>query len=154
MKTETMFSSATGDWATPQEFFDMLDEIFHFTLDPCADEKNHKCEKYFTKEQNGLEQSWNGETVFCNPPYGRDIGLWLQKSVDEARNGATIVLLIPARTDTKWFHELVFPNASVWFVKGRLKFGGSGNSAPFPSMVAVMTKETLETPEHRMVGLI
>lgn len=154
MKTETMFSSATGDWATPQEFFDMLDEIFHFTLDPCADEKNHKCEKYFTKEQNGLEQSWNGETVFCNPPYGRDIGQWIQKSIDEVRNGAIVVLLIHARTDTKWFHELVFPNASVWFVKGRLKFGGSGNSAPFPSMVAVMTKETLETPEHRMVGLI
>ena len=141
MKVETMFSSATGDWATPQEFFDMLDEIFHFTLDPCADEKNHKCEKYFTKEQNGLEQYWNGETVFCNPPYGRDIGQWIQKSIDEARKGATVVLLIPARTDTKWFHEYVLPYGEIEFLKGRVRFVGAKDVAPFPSMIGVFRRK-------------
>ena len=154
MINDGMKTCNSCEWATPQDFYDRLNNEFHFTLDPCATPQNTKCKKFYTKEQDGLAQDWTGETVFCNPPYGRDIGLWIQKSIDEVRNGARVVLLIHARTDTKWFHELVFPNASVWFVKGRLKFGGSGNSAPFPSMVAVMTKETLETPEHRMVGLI
>lgn len=143
MKQETMFSSKTGEWATPQDFFDKLNAEFHFTLDPCADEQNHKCARYFTKKQNGLVQSWARETVFCNPPYGRDIALWIRKAIEQARNGACVVMLIPARTDTKWFHDLVFPCSEIRFVKGRLKFGGSGNSAPFPSMVVVMTPDTV-----------
>lgn len=154
MKTETMFSSKTGDWATPQEFFDRLNAEFHFTLDPCADERNHKCERYFTKKQNGLAQSWAGETVFCNPPYGRDISLWIRKGLEEAQNGAVVVLLIHARTDTKWFHEMVFPYAEIRFVKGRLKFGGSGNSAPFPSMVVVVTPDTVTGRGFRKITVM
>lgn len=143
MKPEVMFSSATNEWATPQEFFNKLDGEFHFTLDPCADEENHKTGKYFTKKQNGLEQSWAGETVFCNPPYGRNIDKWIRKCAEEAGKGAVVVMLIPARTDTKWFHELIFPYAEIRFVRGRLKFGDGKNSAPFPSMVVVFTPETV-----------
>ena len=87
MNTDLMFSSKTVQWSTPQDFFDELNEEFGFTLDPCADEFNHKCEKYFTKEQNGLLQSWEGETVFCNPPYGREIGVWVQKCFLEVESG-------------------------------------------------------------------
>ena len=154
MRPETMFSSKTGEWATPQEFFDRLDAEFHFTLDPCADEKNHKCTKYFTKKQNGLAQSWAGEIVFCNPPYGRDIGLWIRKGLEEAQAGAVVVMLIPARVDTKWFHELIFPYSEIRFVKGRLKFGESGNSAPFPSMVVVMTSETVTGRGFRRITVM
>jgi site-specific DNA-methyltransferase (adenine-specific) len=154
MKTETMFSSATEDWATPQEFFDELDAEFLFTLDPCADDKNHKCEKYFTKEQNGLEQSWAGETVYCNPPYGRNIDKWIRKAVREAKDGAIVVMLIPARTDTKWFHEQVFPFGDIRFVKGRLKFGDGKNNAPFPSMVVVFTQGTVGRWKPREITTI
>ena len=135
-----MFSSKTDQWATPQDFFDILDKEFSFTLDPCADETNHKCNRYFTKEIDGLSQAWSGETVFCNPPYGRDIKKWVKKSRDEAQKpNTTVVMLIPARTDTQYFHDYIYqkPNVEVRFIKGRLKFGDSNNSAPFPSMVVV-----------------
>lgn len=143
MNTEVMFSSKTDQWATPQAFFDELNEEFSFTLDPCADEFNHKCEKYFTKEQDGLVQDWGGETVFCNPPYGREIPLWVKKCYDEVRSGgcSVAVMLIPARTDTRWFHEYIYGKAEIRFIKGRLKFGESANSAPFPSMLCVFKKE-------------
>lgn len=135
-----MFSSKTDQWATPQDFFDTLDREFSFTLDPCADETNHKCNHYFTQEIDGLSQDWGGETVFCNPPYGRDIKNWVKKSRDEAlKPNTTVVMLIPARTDTQYFHDYIYqkPNVEVRFIKGRLKFGDSNNSAPFPSMVVV-----------------
>ena len=133
-----MFSSATDQWATPQNFFDELNEEFSFNLDPCADSTNHKCEKYFTKEQNGLSQDWGGYCVFCNPPYGREISKWVQKSYEESqKEDTTVVMLIPARTDTKWFHEYIYNKAEIRFLKGRLKFGDAKNSAPFPSMVVV-----------------
>ena len=135
-----MFSSKTDQWATPQDFFDILDREFSFTLDPCADETNHKCNRYFTQEIDGLSQDWGGETVFCNPPYGRDIKKWVKKSRDEAQKpNTTVVMLIPARTDTQYFHDYIYqkPNVEVRFIKGRLKFGDSNNSAPFPSMVVV-----------------
>ena len=138
MNTDLMFSSKTDQWATPQDFFDKLNEEFKFTLDPCADALNHKCEKYFTKEQNGLHQNWEGETVFCNPPYGRETGIWVKKCHDEAQKENTVcVMLIPARTDTRWFHEFIYDQAEIRFVKGRLKFGDGKNSAPFPSMVVI-----------------
>ncbi|AUO14766.1 phage N-6-adenine-methyltransferase [Priestia megaterium] len=139
MNTEVMFSSKTDLWATPQSFFDELNKEFRFNLDPCANEENAKCEKYFTQEQNGLVQDWGGHTVFCNPPYGREIGKWVQKSYEEAQKlNTTVVLLIPARTDTKYFHEFIYHHATeIRFVKGRLKFGDSKNPAPFPSMVVV-----------------
>lgn len=135
MNTNVMFSSTTDDWSTPQDFFDKLNDEFHFTLDPCADESNHKCEKYFTKEQNGLIQNWSGERVFCNPPYGREIGEWVKRCATSAAE--LVVMLIPARTDTRWFHEFIYNKAEIRFLRGRLKFGNSKNSAPFPSMVVI-----------------
>ena len=143
MNTEVMFSSQTDQWATPQDFFNKLNEEFHFTLDPCADEFNHKCDRYYTKEQDGLLQSWEDETVFCNPPYGREIGKLVQKCFLEVEDGGCkcVVMLIPARTDTQWFHKYIYNNAAeIRFIKGRLKFGDSDNSAPFPSMVVVFKK--------------
>ena len=132
------FMSTTDQWATPQWFFDELDKEFNFNLDPCADSTNHKCDKYFTKEQNGLEMDWGGYTVYCNPPYGREIGRWVKKA---AESGTTVVMLLPARTDTKWFHEYIYGKAEVRFIKGRLKFGDSKNSAPFPSMVVIYRRK-------------
>lgn len=146
MNTDLMFSSKTDQWATPQNFFDELNDEFHFTLDPCADEFNHKCEKYFTKEYDGLSQSWKDEVVFCNPPYGREIGAWVQKCFLEVEEGGCecAVMLIPARTDTQWFHNYIYGKAAeIRFIKGRLKFGNSNNSAPFPSMVVVFKKKFL-----------
>lgn len=138
MITEALFSSKTDNWATPQNFFDELNKEFHFTLDPCADEKNHKCEKFFTRKENGLLQDWSGESVFVNPPYGREIYNWVEKCYWEGHKENTIVvLLIPARTDTKYFHDFILNRSEIRFIKGRLKFGDSDNSAPFPSMVVV-----------------
>lgn len=137
MNQDVMFSSSTDDWATPQEFFDRLNEEFRFTLDPCANEKNHKCDRYYTKEQDGLLQPWDGERVFCNPPYGRGIGAWVKKAREAAERNALVVLLLPARTDTRWFHEWIYGQSEIRFLRGRLRFGGAANSAPFPSMVVV-----------------
>ena len=139
MNTELMFSSKEECWETPQDFFDELDEEFHFTVDVCADQSNHKCVRYYTEKKDGLQQSWQGEVVWCNPPYGRKIGKWVEKSFDEVyKNGCKIaVLLLPARTETKWFHDFVLHRAEIRFIKGRLKFGGSKYNAPFPSMVVV-----------------
>lgn len=138
MNTNLMFSSKTDQWATPQRFFDELNNEFHFDLDPCADEINHKCEKYFNASENGLLQNWGGYRVFCNPPYGRDICKWVEKAYREGHKDNTLVcLLIPARTDTKYFHDYIKNRAEVRFIPGRLKFGDSKNAAPFPSMVVI-----------------
>lgn len=140
MNTDVMFSSRTDQWETPQDLFDELNNEFGFTLDPCADDNNHKCKKYFTKEIDGLSQCWKGESVFCNPPYGRGVGSWVRKCYlhGKVENGIA-VMLIPARTDTRWFHEYIYnkKNVEVRFLKGRLKFGESKNYAPFPSMVVI-----------------
>ena len=138
MNTDVMFSSATDMWATPQNFFDELNREFNFSLDACALPSNAKCEKFFTPEQDGLSQNWEGN-VWCNPPYGRDVGNWVAKAYESAHSGTetVVVMLLPARTDTKWFHEYIYGKAEVRFVKGRLKFGDGANSAPFPSMVVV-----------------
>jgi site-specific DNA-methyltransferase (adenine-specific) len=139
MENRIHFSSATDNWSTPQYLFDALNKEFHFTLDPCADSSNHKCEKYYTKEQDGLAQDWSGEIVFCNPPYGREIGKWVKKSYDEVYNGTCecVVMLIPARTDTRWFHDWIYHKAEIRFIKGRLKFNDGKSAAPFPSMVVI-----------------
>ena len=139
METKIHFSSASGDWATPQDFFDKLNEEFHFTLDPCADDLNHKCDKFYTKEEDGLKQDWSGEVVFCNPPYGKDVPRWVKKCFNEVYAGTCkcAVMLLPARTDTRWFHDYIYQRAELRFVKGRLKFGESKTSAPFPSMIVV-----------------
>lgn len=133
-----MFSSQSDNWPTPQYLFDDLNREFVFTLDPCASDDNAKCVNYYTREQNGLEQNWGGHRVFCNPPYGREIGKWVAKCSEEALKPNTMcVMLIPARTDTKWFHEYIYGKAEVRFLKGRLKFGNAVNAAPFPSMVVI-----------------
>lgn len=139
MNTNVMFSSATDLWATPQDFFDKLNAEFHFTLDPCACPDNAKCAKFYTKHDDGLSQNWSGETVFCNPPYGRSICDWVKKCYEESRKSGTVVVaLIPARTDTRYFHEFIYRKAKeIRFIRGRLKFGGAKNSAPFPSMVVI-----------------
>lgn len=138
MINQSLFSSANIEWATPQEVFDKLNEEFHFTLDPCALPSNAKCAKFYTPAEDGLTQNWEGETVFCNPPYGRQLGLWVRKCREESWKQKTkVVMLIPARTDTKWFHEHIYNKAEIRFIKGRLKFGGSKNSAPFPSMIVI-----------------
>lgn len=139
MNTNLMFSSKTDDWETPQEFFDDLDKEFCFDLDACADEKNHKCAQYFTREQDGLKQDWAGRTVYCNPPYGKEIGQWVEKSFLEVYVGSCkcVVMLLPARTDTKWFHRYIYNKSEIRFLRGRLKFGGCKNCAPFPSMVVI-----------------
>ncbi len=139
MNTALMFSSKTDEWETPQDFFDELDKEFHFTLDPCATHENAKCKKYYTVKEDGLKQDWQGETVFCNPPYGKAIKNWVKKCYEESRKpNTTVVMLIPARTDTTYFHEYIYKKAKeIRFVKGRLKFGCSKNSAPFPSMVVI-----------------
>jgi len=141
------FSSESGEWDTPQTFFDKLDKQFEFTLDPCATEANAKCEKYFTKEDDGLTQDWKGHTVFVNPPYGRGIGVWLKKGYEESKKHNTVVvILVPSRTDTKWWHDYVMKAKEVHLVRGRLKFGDSDNAAPFPSAVVVFHSNTLYKP--------
>ena len=138
---QTMFSSKSNEWQTPQDFFEKLNKKFKFTLDPCATHENHKCDKYYTIEEDGLSKSWKGETVFVNPPYG-DIGKWVKKAYEESTtNGAAVVLLIPSRTDTKYWHDYIMKGAdAIFFVKGRLKFENKDNklnSAPFPSAVII-----------------
>ena len=134
---KALLSSKTVEWETPNDFFNRLNEEFHFTLDPCSTDGNAKCDKHYTKEQDGLSQDWAGEIVYCNPPYGRDMPKWIQKCYEHFVGGGTAVMLIPARTDTKAFHEFIYGKAEIRFVRGRLKFGGSKNPAPFPSMVVI-----------------
>lgn len=141
MNNDVMFSSKTDEWSTPQDLFDRLNGEFHFNLDVCANESNHKCTMYYDKKQNGLRMPWTGHVVWCNPPYGRGIGKWVETAYLENRaHGTTIVMLLPARTDTKWFHRYVLGHAEIRFLQGRLKFGDSKNSAPFPSMIAIYTE--------------
>lgn len=131
------FSQATCEWETPQDFFDRLNEEFRFTLDVCASKKNHKCDKYYTMEDDGLKQPWSG-VVWCNPPYGREIRRWVEKAHGEK---CTTVMLLPARVDTQWFHKYIYRNAEIRFVEGRIKFGGSKYNAPFPSMVVIFKEK-------------
>lgn len=137
----SLLSSKSNEWATPQAVFDELNKEFNFTLDPAATSENAKCQRFFTKEQDGLKQDWSGETVFCNPPYGREIGKWVEKCFNEhIKHNITIVMLIPARTDTTYFHEYIYNHAEIRFIKGRIKFiqnGKEGDAAPFPSMIVI-----------------
>lgn len=138
MNTDVMFSSKEESWATPQRLFDKLNDEFHFTLDPCASKENHKCERYFTKEIDGISQDCGGETVFCNPPYCRKTGNWVKKAYDESKKtGTTVVMLLPCRPDVAWFHDFCLPFGEIRFIRGRLKFGNAKNSAPFPSMICI-----------------
>ena len=129
------FSSATDMWSTPQEFFDQLDSEFGFTLDVCSTHENAKCDQHFTESEDGLSQVWDG-VCWMNPPYGRTIGKWMRKAWESSLTGATVVCLVPARTDTAWWHDYAI-RGDVRFLRGRLKFGGSANPAPFPNAVVV-----------------
>ena len=136
--TAGMFSSTTDLWATPQAFFDELNAEFHFDLDPCATHENAKCPIYFTEEEDGLSKDWQGYRVFCNPPYGRAIGAWVKKCYEESLKPNTlVVMLIPARTDTSYFHDYIYHKAELRFIRGRLRFNEASQGAPFPSMVVV-----------------
>ena len=136
MNKEAMFSSKTDLWATPQDFYNMLNTKFKFETDVCAIAENAKCENYYSPEKNGLAQEWKG-TCWMNPPYGHEIGDWMKKAYTSAKeNGATVVCLVPARVDTRWWHNYC-ANGEVSFLKGRLKFGDSKSSAPFPSAIVV-----------------
>lgn len=130
------FSSTTNEWATPQEYFDAINAEFAFTLDPCCTEENRKCARYFTAADDGLAKPWAPERVWMNPPYGRAIGLWMAKALYESHQGATVACLVPARTDTAWWHDYAV-KGEVRFIRGRLKFGGHENNAPFPSALVV-----------------
>lgn len=137
MIAKALFSNNSDEWSTPQDFFNQLDLEFHFNLDPCATKENHKCERYFSQEENGLSKNWGGCTVFVNPPYSQ-LKHWVKKSWEETHKpNTTVVMLIPARTDTKYFHDYIYHRSEIRFIKGRLKFGNSKTGAPFPSMVVV-----------------
>lgn len=132
-----LFSSNSDEWATPSEIFNELDREFCFDLDPCASEENAKCPTFFSKEEDGLSKNWGGYRVFCNPPYS-DIAQWVEKAYREGhKDGTLVVLLIPARTDTRYFHDFILHRSEIRFLRGRLKFGDARNSAPFPSMVVI-----------------
>lgn len=140
MNRDIMFSSNKDDWETPLWLFEKLDQEFHFTVDLCASDKNHLCEKYYTRENSGLNANVKNEIVFCNPPYGRkNTAEWIKRC---ATCGAkTCVMLIPARTDTNSFHEYIYGKAEIRFLRGRLKFSNSKNPAPFPSMIVIFRNE-------------
>jgi site-specific DNA-methyltransferase (adenine-specific) len=129
-----MMSSNTPEWETPQDLFDKLNDEFHFTIDVCAQPHNAKCERYITPEADGLQVGWDNEVVWMNPPYGRGIGKWVEK-ISKHKG----VALLPARTDTRWFHDYIYEKAEIRFVKGRIQFlnGKKLNNAPFPSMIVI-----------------
>lgn len=131
-----LFSSKSNEWETPIELFNELNNEFKFTVDVASTDNNYKVKKHYTEKENGLIQNWDNERVWCNPPYGKEIGKWVKKA---SESKGLVVMLIPSRTDTKWFHQYVYRknNVDIRFLKGRLKFGNSKNSAPFPSMIII-----------------
>ena len=140
------FSSRKTDWATPWELFSVLNISYgSFTLDVCATGENTKCARYFSPEENGFAQTWDG-VCWMNPPYGRAIGSWLVKAVVEIQKGHAdrVVCLLPARTDTAWWHNIVMPYGIVHFLRGRVRFDGAKHSAPFPSVIVVFDKQSTQ----------
>ena len=135
MINKGLMTSTTDLWSTPQELYDTYNQTYNFELDVCATKDNAKCSKYYTKEEDGLSQDWTG-TIWMNPPYGREIGKWMKKAYEASLTGATIVCLVPSRTDTKWWHNYAM-YGDITFIKGRLKFGNAKNSAPFPSAIVI-----------------
>jgi len=137
------WSSASENWATPQDFFDRVAAEFGpFDLDACASAENTKCDRYYTPAEDGLSQPWTGR-VWLNPPYGRTIGLWMRKAYESAKAGAIVVCLVPARTDTAWWHDYA-AKGTVRFIRGRLKFAGHHKDAPFPSAIVVFNSQNID----------
>ena len=148
MVQRCLFSSATPEWGTPQWLFDALHREFGFTLDPCSTDENAKCTHHYTIDQDGLSRNWTGEVVFMNPPYGREISKWMKKAYDSAQQGSTVVCLVPARTDSRWWHDYCMQGgAEIRLLRGRLRFEGGKHSAPFPSAIVVM-----RPPTHRLIS--
>lgn len=140
MMTKGMYTSSGEEWGTPQTLFNRLNKEFNFTLDICASKENAKCPKYYTKEEDALKQEWGG-VIWMNPPYGRKIGNWVKKAKEAATQGkATVVCLLPARTDTAWWHDYAMKANEIRLIRGRLKFGDGKGSAPFPSAIVVFKK--------------
>lgn len=137
---KALLTSNSCEWETPQEFFENVNKEFSFTIDVCATSINTKCSRYYTKNENGLLQDWKNEIVWCNPPYGRAIKYWVEKAYNESLRGCTVVMLLPSRTDTQYWHDYIIPFAEVRFIKGRLRFNNSVNSAPFPSALVIFRK--------------
>jgi phage N-6-adenine-methyltransferase len=133
--------SLTIEWGTPRAFYTALDAEFGFTLDVAAQPGNAKCPRYFTPKDDGLAQLWDG-VCWLNPPYGKTIGTWVAKAHASAQEGATVVCLLPVRTDTKWWQRYCVPPAEIRFVSGRLTFEGASNPAPFPSAVVIFRPPT------------
>lgn len=135
------FMSSKDDWETPFDIFDPLDAEFLFTVDVCASYRNRKHYHYYNKKQDGLSQDWEGDSCWMNPPYGREIGKWMKKAYDESRKpGTTVVCLVPARTDTKWWHEYAM-KGEIRFLRGRIKFVGGKSNAPFPSAIVIFSNK-------------
>ena len=142
------FSSDKMDWATPQAFFDELDREFQFVLDAACYESNCLCPtgNMIDNDIDGLVVDWHrAESVWLNPPYGREIGKWMKKAYQESQKGCTVVCLVPSRTDTKWWHDYAMNAAEIRLVKGRLKFGGAASAAPFPSAVVIFKAGSVGT---------
>ena len=142
---KSMVSSKTNEWETPQWFFDMLHAEFKFTLDPCATEKNHKCKKYYTLIDNGLNHDWSNDIVFLNPPFGGNTGAWIKKALEESKKGAIVVCLIVSSTDRSYWHDYIFPFASqIRFIRGRLSFGNAKSTAPFASAIVIFSNRVFQ----------
>lgn len=141
------FSSKTDEWETPLDVFRPLNARFGFTLDVCATPQNTKCKRYFTRKEDGLKQDWGTETCWTNPPYGREIGKWMRKAYETGKHGGVVVCLVPSRTDTAWWHDYAM-KGTITFLRGRLKFGGHKNAAPFPSAIVVFGGEVKQAKEN------
>lgn len=138
---KVLFSHKSCEWETPKDLFEGLNKQYDFNLDVCATKENAKCACFFDKKDDGLIKEWKRKRIWCNPPYGNEISKWVKKAYDSRFDNEIIVMLLPARTDTRWFHEYIYNKAEVVFLKGRLKFGNSKNSAPFPSMIVVFRND-------------
>lgn len=146
---KALFSSNSEEWYTPKPLFNALNKTYGFTLDPCCTKESALCSRFFTKKEDGLHQSWEGERVFLNPPYGREIRKWIEKAARESEeNSVLVVALLPARTDTKWFHDYIYKKHQIIFLKGRIKFSGASNSAPFPSMIVIFSGIKTNAQKH------
>jgi site-specific DNA-methyltransferase (adenine-specific) len=142
---KAMVSSKTNEWETPQWFFDELNKEFGFTLDPCTNNHNHKCQKYFTIKEDGLTQDWSKDIVFMNPPYGGHTGDWIKKAWEESKRGSVVVCLIVSSTDRSYWHDYIFPYAKqIRFIRGRITFGEASSTAPFASAVVIFSPKDYE----------
>src|ERR1051326_7573115 len=135
MLGRALFSSDRHDWETPVDLFNELDQEFGFETDVCATAENAKCSNFFSPEQDGLKQSWRG-ICWMNPPYGPPLPVWMAKAYTASLQGATVVCLVPARTDTRWWHDFAM-RGEIRLIRGRVRFGGAPTGAPFPSPIII-----------------